>query len=437
MSLRWKIALAMALIATLVAAVFGTASYRTTRDRLLSEVDQSLMSLERAVDDRFGGRGSLPERGPLSGFDAQVIGSGGVVLESTFDVALPVSDADLALIGERGSRFATVSSDAGEYRVRTIGLERTAVQIGRSLDETNRILASLRTRTILLGSVVTALAAAAGLWLAGRVTASLRRLTAAAEHVGATGRLDVSVGDGGTDEVGRLSAAFDGMLAALARSKDEQQRLVQDAGHELRTPLTSLRTNVDVLRRFPDLPTESRREILDDLHSETEELAALVDEVVAVASGGADDEPVSTFDLVGAVREVSERFQRRLDRPIPVGSDSPEIVIAGRRAAVQRAVSCLLDNAAKFDQTGGTIDVAVTGTTVTVSDRGIGIPEADLDRVFDRFHRSDEARTMPGSGLGLSIVREIARTHGGDAFAQARDGGGATVGFRLAAGSTA
>ncbi|NNE10696.1 MAG: HAMP domain-containing histidine kinase [Ilumatobacter sp.] len=432
MSLRWKIALAMAAIATVVAAVFGTASYRTTRDRLLNEVDESLLVIERAIDGRVIGRNSFPDRGPLAGFDAQIIGPDGSVRESTFEVAIPVSDADRALIGQpRSSRFATVSTDAGQYRIRTIGLEQAAVQVGRSLDETNRILASLRTRTILLATVVAGVAAAVGLWIAGRVTASLRRLTEAAEHVGATGRLDVSVGDGGHDEVGRLSAAFDGMLAALASSKDEQQRLVQDAGHELRTPLTSLRTNVDVLRRFPEMPLDARREIVDDLHTETEELTALVDEVVSVASGGIDDEPVSSFDLVAAVREVAERFARRTDRPIPVRSDRHATMMSGRRAAIQRAVSCLLDNAAKFDRTGGPIEVDVSGVTVTVSDRGIGIAPGDVDRVFDRFHRSAEARTMPGSGLGLSIVREIARSHGGEAFAGLRDGGGAVVGFRL------
>ena len=88
-------------------------------------------------------------------------------------------------------------------------------------------------------------------WLIARqVTRRLVRLTGAAEQVAATGRLDVAVPVEGTDEAGRLGAAFNEMLAALARSKDDQQRLVQDAGHELRTPLTSLRTNISVLRRY-------------------------------------------------------------------------------------------------------------------------------------------------------------------------------------------
>ncbi|MFW2332767.1 HAMP domain-containing sensor histidine kinase [Ilumatobacter sp.] len=425
MSLRWKIALAMAGIAAVTAIAFGSLSYRSTRDRLYAEIDRSLA----AVDVRSIDRDRLPDRGPLSGLDAQVVGPRGNVVASTFPSELPVSAADLSLLGVQGDRFSSVGTDDGDYRVRTIGLRRRIVQVGRSLDETDRLLASLRNRTAIIAAAVTALAAVLGLWLAGRVTASLRRLTSAAEVVETTGRLDVETGADGNDEVGRLGEAFDRMLAALARSKDEQRRLVEDAGHELRTPLTSLRTNLDALRRYPDMSDVDREAILVDLHAETGELSALVDEVVAVGSGTEADEPPSTFDLAVLVGELAERFERRTSRSFVVSSEpSP---ITAQRSGVQRAVSCLMENATKFDQSGGSIDVTVGPGTVTVADRGIGITEADLTMVFDRFHRSDEARTMPGSGLGLSIVREVARRHGGEAFASNRDGGGAVVGFRL------
>lgn len=429
MSLRWKIALAMALIVATMAAAFGAASYRSTRGRLFDEIDRSLITFDGAVNDRQLGRDALPVRGLLTGFDAQIIGLNGTVRETTFSVELPVMREDLDLIGTRSSRLSTVSTDDGSYRVRTVGFPRGAVQVGRSLDETNRILASLRIRTILLAGMVAGFAIAAGLWISGRVTASLRRLTAAAELVEHTGRLDVSVTDDGDDEVGRLSVAFDRMLAALARSRSQQQRLVQDAGHELRTPLTSLRTNLDTLRRFPDMPETARDAIIADLHAETEELTTLVNEVVSVASGDATDDPVETFDLADAVAEIAERYQRRTGRPVVVDSITGRVV--AQRSAVQRAVSCLIENAVKFDSSGGQIDVTVRSGEVAVSDRGIGIPVSDLDQVFDRFHRSDAARTMPGSGLGLSIVKDVAERHGGSAYASNRAGGGATVGFRL------
>ncbi|MDW3214070.1 MAG: HAMP domain-containing sensor histidine kinase [Ilumatobacteraceae bacterium] len=426
MSLRWKFALALAAIVATTAVAFGTVSYRSTSDRLFAEIDRSLLS----IDGRLLGQQGVPDRGPLVGFDAQIVLLDGTITGTTFPSPLPISEPDSRVLGRRGvSRFSTVETADGTYRVRTIGVSRGAVQVGRSLDETERILDSLRRRTLLIAGLVSAAAIALGLWISGRATASLRRLTAAAEHVESTGRLDVAVGEEGGDEVGRLGVAFDRMLAALARSKDEQRRLVQDAGHELRTPLTSLRTNLDTLRRYPDLSDADRRAIVDDLHAETQELTSLVDEVVAVAVGGARDEPATSFDLVDVVTEQADRYARRTDRVIEV--DGASDVVTAHRSAVQRAVSCLLENATKFDTTGGPIVVTVGDDTVTVLDRGTGIPEADLDRVFDRFHRSDAARAMSGSGLGLSIVREVAQHHGGDAFASNRPGGGAAVGFRL------
>ena len=426
MSLRWKFALAMAAIAAITAVAFGTANYRSTRDRLYAEIDRSLLT----IDGRLVGQQDVPARGPLAGFDAQVVSLDGTVTGSTFSIPIPVSDADRALLGRRGtSRFSTVDTVDGSYRLRTIGVQRGAVQVGRSLDETERILASLRARFRLSAALIPAAAIALGLWISGRATASLRRLTEAAEHVESTGRLDVAVGEQGGDEVGRLGVAFDRMLVALARSKDEQRRLVQDAGHELRTPLTSLRTNLDTLRRYPDLSESDRRAIVDDLHAETRELTSLVDEVVTVATGGARDEPATSFDLLDVAKEQVTRHERRTGRPVRLeGSSSP---VTAQRSGVQRAISCLLENAAKFDSSDEAIVVTVADGAVTVLDRGSGIPDEDLDKVFDRFHRSDAARTMPGSGLGLAIVREVATSHGGDAFASNRPDGGAAVGFRL------
>jgi two-component system sensor histidine kinase MprB len=261
------------------------------------------------------------------------------------------------------------------------------------------------------------------------VTASLRRLTAAAESVGATGRLDVDVPAGGDDEVGRLGSAFSDMLQALARSRADQQRLVQDAGHELRTPLTSLRTNLDVLRRYPDLPGDQREQVLDDLHVETEELVHLVDEVVAVASGSIDDEPPESFSLGAVAGEVAARFARRSGREVRVDADESPVV--AQVGAVQRAISNLLDNARKFDVSGGPIDVRVAAGTVDVLDRGPGIRDGEERLVFERFHRAEEARPLPGSGLGLAIVRDVAERHHGSVHARAREGGGAVVGFTL------
>src|SRR4029079_3673113 len=110
-------------------------------------------------------------------------------------------------------------------------------------------------------------------------------------------------------------------------------------------------------------------------------------------------------------------------------------MVACRPTAIDRAIINLVDNAAKFssgDPGGtGTIDVRVERGRVAVSDRGPGVPAADMPHIFDRFYRSVASRSLPGSGLGLAIVRDIVESHGGTGFAEARDGGGTTVGFTL------
>jgi two-component system sensor histidine kinase MprB len=231
--------------------------------------------------------------------------------------------------------------------------------------------------------------------------------------------------------VGRLGTAFDGMLDALAASRAEQQRLVQDAGHELRTPLTSVRTNLAVLRRHPDLDPATRRKVLDDLHNEVEELVVLLEEVVALAQGAVDDTPPTRVELGVLARTVAERAERRHGRVVVVTAD--QSAVEAPLPAVERAVSNLVDNAAKFDQSGGPIEVVVEAGAVTVLDRGPGIAPGDETRVFDRFYRAEAARSRPGSGLGLSIVRDVALRNGGSVIAEPRPGGGAVVGFRLPA----
>ena len=299
--------------------------------------------------------------------------------------------------------------------------------------ETERALAVIRNRTLLSVSLVIVGAAIIG-WLIGRqVTRRLVRLTQAADDVAVTGRLDVEVPVSGSDETGRLGAAFNGMLGALARSRDQQQQLVQDAGHELRTPLTSLRTNVAVLRRFDDLPPEARRQLVDDLDSETKELTALVNELVELATDRRDDEPEQESDLGALCEQAAARVRRRTGREITVVAD--DSMVSCRPAAIDRAIVNLIDNAAKFsaaeDNAGSVIDVEVADGRLAVSDRGPGIPADDLPHIFDRFYRSVASRSLPGSGLGLAIVRDIVESHGGTVFAEARQGGGSTVGFTL------
>ena len=426
MGLRWKVALALAVVAAAATIAVGVLSYRATSGRLMEEVDRSLDDAMTEVRPRP--RAVLVSPGLLDVYVVQILDHGGRPSSFLGQPIGPGPGADVAdRVGERS--YDTVDAADGDLRALTVGVPGGAIQVLRPLEESERVLIDLRRRTVALVAIVTAAAALLGWLLARTVTGPLVRLTRAATDVEHSGRLDVEIPVSGRDEVGRLGTAFDGMLNALAASRADQQRLVQDAGHELRTPLTSVRTNLAVLRRHPDLDPETRRKVLDDLHAEVEELVVLVEEVVALAHGAVDDTPATRVELGQLARTVAERAERRHGRPVLVTADRS--AVEAPVPAVERAMSNLIDNAAKFDQSGGPIEVVVDAGAVTVLDRGPGIPAGDEDRVFDRFYRAEGARSRPGSGLGLSIVRDVAARNGGSVIATPRPGGGAVVGFRL------
>ncbi len=226
------------------------------------------------------------------------------------------------------------------------------------------------------------------------------------------------------------------MLDALEASRVQQHRLIHDAGHEMRTPLTSLRANVAMLERAGDLPAEDREEILGAIRSELIELSDLFDEMIDLATDQRDAEIVlEPVDLAWLVGDVAARWERRSGRSIDI-EVSPSVVM-GDPTALERAVSNLVSNADKFSPPGAPITIVSADGMVSVRDAGPGIPGADRDRVFDRFYRSDLTRSMPGSGLGLSIVAQIVERHGGRVWARDAEGGGADVGFRLQPVATA
>ena len=429
MSLRWKIAIAVGAMAALATLAVGLLSYRLARDRMYAEIDVSLTeAVENVRSDLRPPDGD--GRGPDPVFyQTQVLGPDGSVRFPPTPAWQPDSQA-LAVVGwPRRSVVDNVTIDATRYRVRTTGLDNGAVQVARPLTEVDRVLRSFRTRVAVLVVLVTASATLLGSLIAARVTATLRRLTAAADTVRTTGRFDVSVPTSGNDEVSRLGLAFGSMLESLDQSRAEQQRLVEDAGHELRTPLTSVRTNLDVLRRHPGLAEDERARIVTDLHGEVEEMVELVDEIVTVAAGVATDEAVTEFSLGDLTRRVVERFARRTGRQFAISAD--ESPVQAQQSAIERAVSNLLDNAAKFDASGAAVDVRVDAGEVSVIDHGPGFPADELPFVFERFHRATTAQSMPGSGLGLAIVRDVITRNGGSVHAANRLGGGAVVGFRL------
>jgi two-component system sensor histidine kinase MprB len=444
MSLRTKLVLALSLLSAFAAITIGAFSYRATEHQLQSETDNSLDQTVRELfarqnrgglpfDDPFGPQPDYRFQREFGGLSGQIIGSNGQVV-TIAGTPLPVDDNDKRLADAQRTgvylrRNVTIDNEPYRMLTTSVGGGVAALQAARNVTEQQRLLNSLLLRIVIATAVVAVVGALLGWLIARQVTKRLVRLTGAAEEVASTGRLDVAVPVGGNDEAGRLGQAFNGMLGALATSRQDQQRLVQDAGHELRTPLTSLRTNIDVLRRHELDPT-TRDQVLSDLESEARELSGLVDEVVELATERRADEVAETVTLGAIADRVAARARGRSGRQVIVTSD--ESAVVARPQSIERAISNLVDNAAKFDDVGvAPIEVTIERGRVTVADRGSGIDPADIPHLFDRFYRATSARSRPGSGLGLAIVKDVAESQGGSVFARAREGGGAAIGFTL------
>ena len=445
MRLQTRLAILFGAVVTASAVLMGTLSYVAMASRLQAQVDQSLLEVStplardlargdlprQLVDDRDSREGRGGRGGTELVLPTQVLLPDGTVISDPQDVALPTGEQDLAVARSATPAvlFADASIDTRPYRTvtQTAGGAQGAVQVGRDVSENERVLASLAWLLAGIGLIVAVLAALAGWLVARRTSSRLVELTDAAETVTQTGRLDTDVPVSGTDEVARLASSFNAMLVRLGQARDDQQRLVQDAGHELRTPLTSLRTNVSLLRQFEAMSPEVRERVIADLDGETRELTSLVDEVVTLAVAVPADTPRAPVDLAALARSVAARAHRRTGRDVSLQLDGS--VVLGQGALLARATWNLVENACKFSPEGAPIELVVDRGTVLVRDRGPGIDPSDLAHVFDRFFRSTSARSLPGSGLGLAIVRDVAESHGGRAFAANRRDGGAEVGF--------
>jgi two-component system sensor histidine kinase MprB len=457
MSLRWRIALGLAAVAALVGALAAAGAYLTTARQLRHSVDETLVARARALG-AFGPRD--PERGPGRFLRCPTVGSvqpaaaaqlllydGRVLPCIEGGPALPVDDEDLSVASGESTRpvLRSVSHEGVPYRQVTMPWRQgVALQIARDVSEQEDTLGSLRLRLTFLTLVGVAAAAGLGWVLAGRIVRPVRRLRDAAEGIAATNDLSTPLPTDGPGEVGSLARSLSTMVGALATSRAQQQRLVEDASHELRTPLTTLRTNVELLQRAPDLPEAERAAVLRDLDIESRELTDLANELVELATDRSMDEVPETVDLGELAEVVAARARRRTGRTVRVAATGATTLV-GRPRMLERAITNLIDNALKYADANSPVDVVVDGLSVEVRDRGPGIDPADQPLVFDRFYRATTARTAPGSGLGLAIVRQIVERHGGEVWARnilegtpggAGDGVvGAAVGFRLPAAS--
>lgn len=433
MTFRSRVISATVAAAAIAVVLACLASFITTRNALMHSVDESLIQNSYNAHVAPGSTPTGPNNPDVNSDE------GARVTGSYFEIVLPngttqptskvpIDQTILQIakgksttqvlrtitIGTQSYRELLIALPAnslvscptgnGICQIATTSAQLFIVDITGQINELHHLVATL----LLVAAGGLLLALALGLFLARQALHPLEEVTDEIETVAETNDLQYRLSEGDADELGRLRRVFNRLLRSVENSQTLQRQLVLDASHELRTPLTSLRTNAQVLSRSSRLSEDEVRQITDDMITQVDELAALVTDLGELSRGERSEGPVEELRLDDCVEECVETartYARLSDITIEVELETSYVL--GRRDRLVRAVSNLLTNAVKFTPRNGRIKVTSREGVVTVSDSGPGITDDEQPFIFDRFWRSPSARSLPGSGLGLSIVAQV------------------------------
>ena len=279
-----------------------------------------------------------------------------------------------------------------------------------------------------------------GAFMAWRALRPVDKITQTAREILSTDNLDqrVPISSKTNDEVGRLTFAFNDMLERLSKLFYVQQRLVADVSHELRTPLTVLRGNVDLLRAMGCADIES----LDAMTREADRMTRMVGNILLLsqADSGVLPMQMQVLELEPLIKDVVRSADMLAGERVRIASTiCTDALVKGDNDRLKQVFLNLIENAIKHTPDGGCVSIDCDSNAkqvnIAVSDTGIGIPEADLAHVFERFYRVDKSRSREhgGAGLGLSIAQSIVQTHGGHMSVHSKMGEGTTFEVHLPA----
>ncbi len=434
-SIRFRLTVWYALILTAGLALFGGLIWLSLRARLTSELDRDLDERARHFENYF--RAELAEGAPEGELRDEL---------GEFCQALP-SSSYVALRGSSGFVFH-YPLDAKGPAAKSRTLRRTFSADGETFDfeeaaDLGDVSHTLDLLGLLLWSllpVVIAIACAGGWWLSGRALKPVQSLTAAAHTISVenlAGRLPVPETG---DELAQLTEVLNGMLARLEEALKTLSQFAADASHELRTPLAVIRTTAELAVRR-ERSSEAYRESLTEIAAETERMTALIEDLLTLARSGtgAAEMPMQPVDICEPIGEVCTKLRGladlrgvRIRQQVEGGS-----TISANRAAIERLLLVLIDNAVKYSHEGGEVVVsahrAADAVEVSVEDRGTGISAADLPHIFKRFYRADRSRTSAGHGLGLALAESIAKAHGAAISVESVEGEGSKFRVTFAA----
>jgi signal transduction histidine kinase len=428
-SLRARLTLLATALFSIAVATGAVLVIVLQRYALLRVLDASALKSANAVERQISGPPPVPSTvNPTTGVTAvQVLDRHNSLVASSpgpgVDHSLSYLSAQQLADARRGQRFNVLSTTGVELRVVAVAVPHSGLTVVVYTD-VSRVDDSVQvlTRAALIGAPIAVLLVGMSTYFVTSLTLrSVAALRHGAADISAAGLSDQRLPvPSAHDEIHRLALTLNQMLDRIESATSRQRTFVGDAAHELRSPLASLRVQLEVAQRIG--PSTDWPELIDDVLIDVDRLDRLVEDLLALArldetgAGAASHEPVQLGPLVTAVVEGYEHA--RVPVVADIGRhDGDDVVVLGSRDALHRVVVNLVDNALRYARTEVRVDVAADGAKarLTVTDDGPGLPEAERERVFDRFYRSESSRSRDsgGTGLGLPIVRDLLRAHNG------------------------
>lgn len=420
--IRWKFALWTAALGGAVVLAFATATFFNLSAEQMEAVDLEVEAAGRHITGLTATQLTTKEPDELVQFQpwltAAVFGENGQILQRDETLPEPIARAALTQVG-----LHTVHDNAGgSWRTLSLRHDGLTLALAYSLEEVRDIFQDLLIAYALSLPVVLVLAALGGWWVSGRALSPLRDFTATAEDIRADQLHRRIPAPPAQDEIRRLAEVLNAMLTRLEKSFAQSQRFAADASHELRTPLTIIGGEIGLLLRTPNLPREAEEMALS-VQEEVSRLQRITEQMLLLARFDAGTVTTAHADvdlsqLVQLACEDAELLASSAGSVTVTSEIGPDIHVRGDETHLRRLVLNLLDNAIRYNEEAGRVSCTLTThsefVVLTVGNTGPAIPAEARPNLFQRFYRTDAARTRGGHGLGLSLCREIAHAHQGE-----------------------